>query len=378
MMKSIREADIEEKKVFLRLDWNVPLKSGVILNDNRIKATLATIEYLLSKECKIIIGAHLGRPDGEIIPQLSTKILAKRFSELCSAKTYATDYVIESSVKKQVENLRNKEILILGNLRFYPEEGTNNLAFAHILASYGDVFVNDAFAVCHRAHASVEAITKFLPGYAGFLLEKEVDTLRTLTQRPRHPFMLILGGAKIKEKAKLLIKFTPIVDKIIVGGAIANTLRYFQGYNIGNSFYEPHMGELVGQILMATQGKMVLPVDDIRKSMLSGKFSIMDIGPQTIAKFKTCISKAKTIFWNGNMGHSEDKEFETGTLEIASAIKDNHYTRIVGGGDTVGFIDSKNMTSGYSFVSTGGGAALEFLAGEELPALKALGYYSYS
>jgi len=378
MMKSIREADIEEKKVFLRLDWNVPLKSGVILNDNRIKATLATIEYLLSKECKIIIGAHLGRPDGEIIPQLSTKILAKRFSELCSAKTYATDYVIESSVKKQVENLRNKEILILGNLRFYPEEGTNNLAFAHILASYGDVFVNDAFAVCHRAHASVEAITKFLPGYAGFLLEKEVDTLRTLTQRPRHPFMLILGGAKIKEKAKLLIKFTPIVDKIIVGGAIANTLRYFQGYNIGNSFYEPHMGELVGQILMATQGKMVLPVDDIRKSMLSGKFSIMDIGPQTIAKFKTCISKAKTIFWNGNMGHSEDKEFETGTLEIASAIKDNHYTRIVAGGDTVGFIDSKNMTSGYSFVSTGGGAALEFLAGEELPALKALGYYSYS
>ena len=378
MMKSIREADIEEKKVFLRLDWNVPLKSGVILNDNRIKATLATIEYLLSKECKIIIGAHLGRPDGEIIPQLSTKILAKRFSELCSAKTYATDYVIESSVKKQVENLRNKEILILGNLRFYPEEGTNNLAFAHILASYGDVFVNDAFAVCHRAHASVEAITKFLPGYAGFLLEKEVDTLRTLTQRPRHPFMLILGGAKIKEKAKLLIKFTPIVDKIIVGGAIANTLRYFQGYNIGNSFYEPHMGELVGQILMATQGKMVLPVDDIRKSMLSGKFSIMDIGPQTIAKFKTCISKAKTIFWNGNMGHSEDKEFETGTLEIASAIKDNPYTRIVAGGDTVGFIDSKNMTSGYSFVSTGGGAALEFLAGEELPALKALGYYSYS
>jgi len=378
MMKSIREADIEEKKVFLRLDWNVPLKSGVILNDNRIKATLATIEYLLSKECKIIIGAHLGRPDGEIIPQLSTKILAKRFSELCSAKTYVTDYVIESSVKKQVENLRNKEILILGNLRFYPEEGTNNLAFAHILASYGDVFVNDAFAVCHRAHASVEAITKFLPGYAGFLLEKEVDTLRTLTQRPRHPFMLILGGAKIKEKAKLLIKFTPIVDKIIVGGAIANTLRYFQGYNIGNSFYEPHMGELVGQILMATQGKMVLPVDDIRKSILSGKFSIMDIGPQTIAKFKTCISKAKTIFWNGNMGHSEDKEFETGTLEIASAIKDNPYTRIVAGGDTVGFIDSKNMTSGYSFVSTGGGAALEFLAGEELPALKALGYYSYS
>lgn len=375
MMKGIRKADIEEKKVFLRLDWNVPLKGGVILNDSRIKATLPTIEYLLSKECKIIIGVHLGRPDGEMMPQLSTKILAKRFSELCSAKTYSTDYVIESSVKKQVENLDNKEILILGNLRFYPEEETNNLAFAHILASYGDVFVNDAFAVCHRAHASVEAITKFLPGYAGFLLEKEVDTLPTLIQRPRHPFMLILGGAKIKEKAKLLIKFAPMVDKIIIGGAIANTLRYFQGYNIGNSFYEPHMGELVGQILMATQGKMVLPVDDIRKAILSGKFSIMDIGPQTIAKFKTIISRAKTIFWNGNMGHSEDKEFETGTLEIARAIKDNHYTRIVAGGDTVGFIDSKNMISGYSFVSTGGGAALEFLAGEKLPALEVLGYY---
>lgn len=375
MMQSITEAEIEGKRIFLRLDWNVPLKNGTILNDSRIKATLPTIEYLLSKNCKIVIGAHLGRPDGEIMPQLSTKILAKRFSQLCPARIYATDYVIESAVKKQVDNLRSGEILVLSNLRYYAEEETNNMAFAHILASYGDVFVNDAFAVCHRAHASVEAIINFLPGYAGLLLEKEVNTLKLLTERPRRPFILVLGGAKIKDKSKLLIKFTPLVDKILVGGAIANTLRYFQGYDIGSSFYEPQLETLVEQILTAAKDKIVLPVDDKRKNITPGKFSIMDIGPETISKFKTCISGAKTIFWNGNMGQSEEKEFETGTLEIANAIKDNPYTKIVAGGDTVGFIDSRNMISGYSFVSTGGGAALEFLAGVELPALKALGYY---
>lgn len=375
-MKSVREVDIENKTVFLRLDWNVPLKGEEILNDNRIRATLPTINYLLSKNCRIIIGTHLGRPDGDFVPQLTTKILAKRLSELCPAKVYATDQVIEPSVKKMVADLHPGEILVLGNLRFHSEEEVNSQAFARILASYADIFVNDAFAVCHRAHASVEAITNYLSGYAGLLLEKEVNTLRVLTQRPRRPFILVLGGAKIKDKSKLIIKFAPLVDKILVGGAIANTLRYFQGNEISSSFYEPRLEALSEQILAAIGDKIILPVDDKRQELANGQYSIMDIGPKTINRFKAKISGAKTIFWNGNMGCSEKKEFETGTLEIAEAIKDNSFTKIVAGGDTVGFIDSKNLAKGFSFVSTGGGAALEFLAGIELPALKALGYYS--
>ncbi len=376
MMKSVLDAEIENKIIFLRVDWNVPFESGKILNDSRIRATLPTINYLLSKNCRIVIGTHLGRPEGDVVPQLSTKILAMRFSELIKTKICATDYVIESAVKKQIDRLGPKEIIVIGNLRWHAEEETNNLAFAHILSSYAEAFVNDAFAVCHRAHASVEAITNFLPGYAGLLLEKEVNSLRILTQRPRHPFVLVLGGAKIKDKVGLIKKFAPMVDKILVGGAIANTLRYFQGHDIGNSYCETDLKNTALGIFAVAKNKIVLPNDEIRKDLSGGKFSIMDIGPQTIAKFKEYISPAKTIFWNGNMGYSEDNEYETGTLEIAKAIRDNSYTKIIAGGDTAGFIDSHNMVSGYSFVSTGGGAALEFLAGAELPALKALGYYN--
>jgi len=374
-LKLLEKANLENKTVFLRVDWNVPLKEGKIADDNRIEATIPTIKYLRSKDCKIIIGTHLGRPDGEIVPELSTKILSQRLSKLISAKVYATDFVVEPAVKKEIKNLKTGEILVLGNLRWHSEEEANNFSFGKILASYADIFVNDAFAVSHRAHASVEAITKYLPSYAGFLLEKEVESLKILTESPRQPFVLVLGGAKIKDKIKLIKKFAPNVDKIIIGGAIANTIRKFKGTDISVSYHEPNVESIVEDILSVVGDKLILPTDDKRKQERDGKFSILDIGPKTIENYKKIISEAKTIFWNGNMGYSEDKDFESGTLEIAKAIKDNKFIRIVAGGDTVGFLGLLGLTKDYSFVSTGGGAALEFLAGIELPGLKALDYY---
>jgi len=371
----LNDADIEDKIVFLRVDWNVPLERGEILDDNRIRATIPTIEFLQSRNCKIIIGTHIGRPDGEVVPQLSTKILAKRFSEFSKEKVYATDYVIESAVKKQVNALRPKQILVLGNLRWYAEEEQNNFSFARILAGYADIYVNDAFAVSHRAHASVEAISNFLPSYAGLLLEKEVVTLATLTDSPRQPFVLVLGGAKIKEKVGVIKKFAAIADKILIGGAIANTLRYFNGQEVSASTFEANLADTVEQVSEIAKDKIVLPSDDKRKNLENNRFSILDIGPKTIEDFKKYISEAKTIFWNGNMGYSEDREFEDGTLEIAQAIRSNQFIKIIAGGDTVGFVNSHNINSGFTFISTGGGATLEFLAGVELPGLKVLGYY---
>jgi len=375
MMRGLNDADIEDKIVFLRVDWNVPLERGEILDDNRIRATIPTIEFLQSRNCKIIIGTHIGRPDGEVVPQLSTKILAKRFSEFSKEKVYATDYVIESAVKKQVNALRPKQILVLGNLRWYAEEEQNNFSFARILAGYADIYVNDAFAVSHRAHASVEAISNFLPSYAGLLLEKEVVTLATLTDSPRQPFVLVLGGAKIKEKVGVIKKFAAIADKILIGGAIANTLRYFNGQEVSASTFEANLADTVEQVSEIAKDKIVLPSDDKRKNLENNRFSILDIGPKTIEDFKKYISEAKTIFWNGNMGYSEDREFEDGTLEIAQAIRSNQFIKIIAGGDTVGFLNSHNINSCFTFISTGGGATLEFLAGVELPGLKVLGYY---
>lgn len=374
-MRYLRDAEISGKTVFLRVDWNVPLKDGEISNDNRIKATIPTIEYLQSKECKIIIGTHLGRPDGEIVHSLSTRMLAQRFSELHHSKVTATDYVIESAVRQQVDKLQSGDILVLGNLRWYAEEETNNLAFAHVLASYADQYVDDAFAVSHRAHASVEGITNFLPGYAGLLLEKEVKMLSTLTESPRHPFIIILGGAKIKDKIGLIKRFVATADKILIGGATANTFSFFKGEDIGASFYEPGLENTVEGILEICGDKLVLPIDHVKKTEVDGRSSILDIGPQTIGKFGQYISDAKTIFWNGNMGFSELPEYEVGTAEIAEKIRTNQYTKIVAGGDTVGFLDEHQMLNDFTFVSTGGGAALEFLAGVELPGLRALGYY---
>jgi 3-phosphoglycerate kinase len=374
-VKSLRKIELSGKKVFLRVDWNVPLKRGKIIDPNRIEATIPTIKYLVDRHCRLIIGTHVGRPDGEIVYSLSTKILAKEFSRIASMQVSATNYIIESDVRKHVNKMGGGDILVLGNLRWQPEEEYNNPAFAQVLASYADLYVNDAFAVSHRAHASVEAITHFLPSYPGFLLEKEVEMLSLFSKNPRKPLVLVLGGAKIKDKIGLIRKFADRADKIIVGGAIANTIRYFKGENIGASTFEPSSESIVEEIIEKIGDRLILPIDDKRKILDDGRFSLLDIGPKSIEKFRQIILQAKTVFWNGNMGRSEEKGYEAGTLGVAQAISENKNITIAAGGDTVAFIRANNLYDQYKFVSTGGGATLEFLAGNKLPGLSALGYY---
>lgn len=371
-MKSIRDAGIENKYVFLRVDFNVPMEDKKMIDNFRVIRTLPTIQYLLKNRNKIIIGTHLGKPEGKIIPQLSTVPLAQELAKLIKHRIFATDHILDPLVRKKVEKLRTGEILVLGNLRWHIEEELDNERFARDLASYADVYVNDAFGVCHREHASVDAITKFLPSYAGLLVESEVTMLSLLLKNPIQPFVLVMGGAKIKDKAGLINNLAERADKILIGGAIANTFLAANGQAVGESLYQKEMTERCLEIAQRYHQKIILPVDLIRDVQENGQFKFMDIGPQTRKTFKEEIAKANTVFWNGNMGNSEDVRFQEGTREIAEAMIENRGTTVISGGDTVGFVNSQNLSQGINFISTGGGATLSFLAGENMPGIKAL------
>jgi 3-phosphoglycerate kinase len=333
---------------------------------------LPTIEYLLRNRAKVIIITHLGKPDGEIIPQLSTIPLAQELAKLLKRKVYATDHVIHPLVPEKIQQMGYGEVLVLGNLRWHPEEELDSEAFARDLASYADIYINDAFGVSHRAHASVDAITKYLPSYAGYLLEAEVTTLSLLLKDPVKPFVLIMGGAKIKDKTGLMNNLAERADKILVGGAIGNTFLAASGQDVSDSLYEPEMIDKCQMILQRYGQKIILPLDSIKEERTNSKFSIMDIGLKTIETFRQEILKANTVFWNGNLGYSEKKPFDEGTRSIAQAMMQNRGTTVVSGGDTVGFVDINNLMAGINFISTGGGATLEFLAGVKMPGIEAL------
>jgi len=371
-VQSLREAPITNKRVLLRVDFNVPLEDNKIADNFRMRKSLPTIEYLLRNRAKVIIITHLGKPDGQIIPQLSTIPLAQELAKLLKRKVYATDHVIHKMIPEKIQQMKFGEVLVLGNLRWHPEEELNSEVFARDLASYGDVYINDAFGVSHRAHASVDAITKYLPSYAGYLLEAEVTTLSLLLKDPVKPLVLIMGGAKIKDKTGLIDNLAERADKILVGGAIGNTFLAASGVEVSESLYEPEMIDKCQVILQKYAQKILLPLDSIKEERPNGKFSILDIGLKTIEAFRQEILKANTVFWNGNMGYSEKKPYDDGTRNIAQAMIDNHGTTVVSGGDTVGFVDSNNLISGINFISTGGGATLEFLAGLKLPGIEAL------
>lgn len=371
-MQSIREADIGGKAVFLRVDYNVPMEDGKILDANRIKKSLATVKYLLEHKAKIIIAAHLGQPKGKPDAETSTIPLAAELAKQLKHKVKATDYLIDPIVDQSVRAMEIGDILMLGNLRWNTGEEANDEIFAKSLAKYANIYVNDAFGSCHRAHASIEAITKLLPSYAGFLLESEVTTLSLLLQNPSRPFVLVMGGAKIEDKAGMIENLAPKVDKIIIGGGIANTFMAAKGEDVSASLYEEDMKEKCSQILTTLGDKIVLPTDSIKEEMSPEKFAIFDIGVDTRRIFVNEIAKAKTIFWNGNMGKSEEDEFAGGTKSIAEAISRNGGTTVVAGGDTVAFVLNHKLEDKFSFISTGGGAALEFLAGLKLPGIESL------
>ena len=390
-MLSLKDLNSKGKRVFLRVDFNVPLDdSGSIRDDTRIKATLPTINFLLEQGAKLIIASHLGRPKGKFVPELSLKPVAKRLSELISREVTLAPDVIGDEVTTLKRELEEGQVLVLENVRFYNEETANDDDFARKLAQEVDYYVNDAFGACHRAHASVVAITRFVEkSAAGFLVEKEVDYLSKVVHSPQKPFVAVLGGAKVSDKIPVIENLLTKADAILIGGAMAYTFFKAQGNDVGRSLVEEDKIELAASILNKTKEKNIkfyLPSDHIiaveadaqaepqtvDTFPFPSEMMALDIGPKTIDNYAEIIAGAKTVFWNGPMGVFEIDQFSQGTTKIAEAVANSGALSIIGGGDSVAAVYKAGVADRISHISTGGGASLEFVANETLPGIEAL------
>lgn len=382
-MRSVKGVP-RNKRVLVRIDVNVPLRNGRVTDDMKIRASLPTIRLLAKKSAKIILMSHLGRPKGEVDEELRLKPVARRLSELLGKKVrYVQD--CGRLAKEVAEELRPGEVMLLENLRFDAGEKKNGKAFAKRLASLADVYVNDAFSVCHRAHASVDAIAKLLPAYAGLLVQKEVKALSRLLKRPRRPFVVAMGGVKVSTKIGAIEALLKKADEVLIGGAMMFTFYRAQGKEVGRSAVERKNIPEARRLLKKAKGMLVLPEDVVVASSPKGAPRVvsagrmpknrigLDIGPKTRRVYAQKLRKAKTVFWNGPMGLFEEKAFAKGTRAVARAIAECDGVTVVGGGDTEAA--ARAYVAEYSHASTGGGAALEFLAGKKLPGLKALGWY---
>jgi phosphoglycerate kinase len=382
---SIRDLDLKGKRVFIRVDFNVPLAAGgqEITSDKRIKASLPTIQYALEHGAGLILASHLGRPKGKPNPEMSLKPVAVRLQELLGRPVV----MAPDCVGPEVEALKPEPggVLLLENLRYHAEEEKNDPAFAKQLAALCDIYVNDAFGSAHRAHASTEGMIQFVPvAAAGLLMEQELKYLTLATRNPPRPCVAILGGAKVSDKIEVIENLGKVVDKLLIGGAMAYTFLRAQGKPTGKSLVEADKVELAARLLAELGDKLLLPVDHVVVTEIKagaanevvetiGDVQIgVDIGPRTIALFETEIAKAKTVIWNGPMGIFEMPPFDNGTVSLAKAVANSGATSVVGGGDSEKAIKAAGVTSKISHVSTGGGASLEFLAGIELPGVAAL------
>jgi phosphoglycerate kinase len=384
--KTIRDIDVENKKVLVRVDFNVPIKDGNISDDTRIVAALPTIESLLQDHAAVILCSHLGRPKGEIKPEYSLRPVAERLSELIEKPVQFVDACIGAAAEKAAENLKPGEVLLLENTRFYPGETKNDPEFARSLAGLAEIFVNDAFGSAHRAHASTTGVAEYLPGVAGFLMEKELEYLGGVLDEPEHPFVAILGGAKISDKIGVVDSLLARADILLIGGGMANTFLAAEGYSMGESLVEPDAVGTAKTLLGETSDQIVLPEDlvvgdrfeaDAESKIVSvnqipDAWQAMDIGPNTIEKFRTRILEARLIVWNGPMGVFEFEKFAQGTRLIAEAVAESDAISIIGGGDSAAAINEAGLTKQISHVSTGGGASLEMLEGKTLPGIAAL------
>ena len=389
--KTVRDIDLKDKKVLVRCDFNVPMDENKNITDNRrIVAALPTIQYLLEQNCKIVLCSHLGRPKGEFKPEFSLAPVAKELSKQLNKEVIMAKDVIGEDACKKAKKLNNGEILLLENLRFHREETDNDPEFAKKLAEFGEVFVNDAFGTAHRAHASTEGVTKYLPAVSGFLIEKELEFLGAALENPKRPYVAILGGAKVSDKIGVIDSLLEKVDTLIIGGGMAYTFFKAQGHSVGDSLCEDDKCDLALELMNKAKEKgvkMLLPIDTkigkefkpdtesktVAWTDIPDGWQGFDIGEKTIEMFRKELNGAKTIVWNGPLGLFEFEQFAVGTNAIAHKLANlNDAITIVGGGDSVAAVEKAGLADKISHVSTGGGASLEFLEGKVLPGIDCL------
>lgn len=388
--KTVKDIDLKGKKVFVRCDFNVPMDENQNITDNtRIVAALPTIKYLLEQNCKIILASHLGRPKGEVKPEFSLKPVAKELSKQLGKEVIMANDVIGEDAMSKASNLKEGEIMLLENVRFHREETDNDPEFAKKLASMAETFVNDAFGTAHRAHASTTGIADYIPGVAGFLIEKELKFLGNAINNPERPFVAILGGAKVSDKIGVIDSLLDKVDTLMIGGGMAYTFFKAQGYNVGNSLCEVEKTGLALQAMEKAKAKgvkLLLPIDTkvgkefkpdtesktVAWTEIPDEWEGFDIGEKTIEMFKKELQNAKTVIWNGPLGLFEFEQFAIGTNEIAKTLAELDATTIIGGGDSAAAVTKAGLADKMTHISTGGGASLEFLEGKKLPGIECL------
>ncbi len=390
MKKTIRDIDVSGKRVFVRVDYNVPMNAELkIVDDTRIASTLPTINYLIEHNAKVILCSHLGRPNGQVDPKLSLRPVLARLSKLLDKPVSFAEDILDKSTPEMIDKMHDGDVLMLENIRFYKEEDKNDEKFAKYLATLADVYVLEAFATAHRKHASTYGVARLLPSAVGFLVEQELLIFDKVLNNPDHPFVAILGGAKVADKLPVIENLLDKVDTILIGGGMAYTFIKAIGGNVGMSILDNTKIELANEILDKAKEKgvkIILPIDNVgakefsedaeTKLFNSGFFADgyqgMDIGPKTIKEFKKIIKKAKTIVWNGPLGVYEYEKFKKGTNKVAKYVAKSKAISVIGGGDSVAAIQSLGVAKKVTHLSTGGGASLMLLQGKKLPCVEVI------
>lgn len=388
MKKTIRDIDVEGKRVFVRVDYNVPINAELkIVDDTRITATLPTINYLIEHNAKIILCSHLGRPNGQVEPKMSLRPVLARLSQLLNKPVSFAEDILDKSTAEMVDKMQNGDVLMLENIRFYKQEEENDEDFAKTLASLADIYVLEAFATAHRKHASTFGVAKLLPAVCGFLVEHELEIFDKVLNNPDHPFVAILGGAKVADKLPVIENLLDKVDTVLIGGGMAYTFIKAIGGNIGMSIIDNTKIDLAKEILDKAKEKNVkimLPIDNLcakefsedaetklfSSGFIADDYQGMDIGPKTIKIYKAVIKKAKTIVWNGPVGVYEYEKFKRGTNKIAKYVAKSKAVSVIGGGDSIAAIQSLGVAKKVTHMSTGGGASLMLLQGKKLPCIE--------
>lgn len=387
--KSVRNVDVRDKRVFCRVDFNVPMEGNRITDDTRIRAALPTIQYLIREGAKVILASHLGRPKGKVVEELRLDPVAVRLSELLGQPVAKVDEVVGPHVREQVEKLQQGDILLLENVRFEPGEEKNDPDLSKGLAQLADLYVNDAFGAAHRAHASTAGIAAYLPSVSGLLMQQELDVLGGALAKPQRPFTAIIGGAKVKDKIGVIANLLDQVDNLLIGGGLSFTFIKAKGYSIGKSLLEEDKLEMARSFIAQAEEKgvrLLLPVDVVAADQFSPSpqtkvvgidaipddYLGMDIGPKTQEVFAEVIHASRLVIWNGPMGVFEYDRFAKGTEAVAEAVAKSEAFSIIGGGDSAAALEKAGLSEQVNHVSTGGGASLEFLEGKELPGVAAL------